>query len=335
MKNRQFIISIALGFILILCPGCYTNEKIEITTPETMDIYIPGIIQNPIIQAHPDRNIKIEISSNMYCSYFLVRPTGSNIWVPLGLDYRHNSHYGTKIVLGSGYALAGIGTAGLIGSVIPLIAGNDSPSIGVIAGGSGGVALVGVGLGLPAQVRMRQTAYDYNFGYVKKQFIELPHLSTTLLHPNPEKNTFEQTQTSKPERKKASSGTEMANIQVVGSKAKKSRSDFAQMISGTYTGSGKLLLNGKQDDYFSEIKVVIEKIDRTHVSVRIIENDEDFFETPLTYQVLTTKKGEYYLSIEKLPEAKISITKSGLMSFLHPKVYIDNQLYTLSISAKK
>lgn len=335
MKKIHFILSLTLGVILILCPSCYTTEKIDIKTPETADIYVPGTIQNPTIQAQGNKSTKIEISSDMYCAYLLVRPTGIDTWIPLGLDYRHNSHYGTKIALGTGAVLAGTGTAGMVGSLVPIIAGNDSPTIGAIMGAAGAATLIGVGMGFPAQVRMRQTAYDYNFGYVKKQIIELPKLSATLLHPNPVKNTPEQSQSGRSERKKATSGKDISERQIVGSKAKRSRSDFAQIIAGTYIGSGKLLLKGKQDDFFPEIKVIVEKIDRTNVSVRIVESDEDFFETSLPYQVSTTKKGEYLLSIKNLPEAKIIITKNGSMTFLHSKVNIDNQIYTLSISAKR
>lgn len=57
--------------------------------------------------------------------------------------------------------------------------------------------------------------------------------------------------------------------------------------------------------------------------------------SPLIYEVHINKNGAYLLNIEKLPEAVIQITKNGKMTFTHPKVNIDNQIYTLEIIGAK
>ena len=132
---------------------------------------------------------------------------------------------------------------------------------------------------------MRQTSYDYNFGYDKVQVFEIPNLSTTILNPDPEKEMFNSNSNSQSSRKKASSGKKVTK-ENKGSKAKKSRADLAKNIEGTYRGNGKLLLGKTQDDFFSNISVILERVDKNHVNVTVIENDEEFFETPLLYTCL-------------------------------------------------
>ena len=87
---------------------------------------------------------------------------------------------------------------------------------------------------------------------------------------------------------------DITDIQSVGAKAKRSRSDLAQIIAGTYTVSGKLLLKGKQDDFFPEIKVIVEKIERTHVSVRIVESEEKFLNHLSHIKFLQQRKGSIF-----------------------------------------
>ncbi len=79
----------------------------------------------------------------------------------------------------------------------------------------------------------------------------------------------------------------------------------------------------------------MKRIDKRHVSVRIIESDDDYFEAPLEYEIHVNKNGGYDLNIENLPEASIKITQNGKLTFKHKKVNIDNQIYTLEITAQK
>lgn len=190
---------------------------------------------------------------------------------------------------------------------------------------------------MPADGRMKQTAYDYNFSYDGKQRIEIPNLSKTLLHPDPPKGYDEKADEGNKGlgRKKASSGKESVQETSVGTKVSASRSDHGKKIEGTYKGSGTLLSGKNVEDKYSEIDVVIERIDKTHVSVRIIESDEDYFDSPLIYTINKNKNGSYTLGIDKLPDAAITISKSGKLTFKHEKVNIDNNVYTLSIDAVK
>lgn len=111
----------------------------------------------------------------MYCGYILVQSADSDIKVPIGLDYKTNRHIGTKAALYTGYTLGGVGAGGAvlgIGCMIAAAIGGDSEStdlFGLAAGASAGVGLVGAAIGGPAQIRLIQTSYNYNFGYEKSK----------------------------------------------------------------------------------------------------------------------------------------------------------------------
>ncbi|MDE5786060.1 MAG: hypothetical protein K2H98_05945 [Duncaniella sp.] len=178
--------------------------------------------------------------------------------------------------------------------------------------------------------------YDYNFGYVKKQTFNLPELSMTLINPNPTKEELSAPATVKQERKKATSAKVAASTDKGGSKVNRSRTDISKKISGEYVGKGKLLLKGSVDETYNSMVIMVESTDKNHVSVRILEGGEDFFEEPLIYTVKADKKGGgFSLVIDEVPEATIKISKAGVLSFNHKNVNIDNVIYTLTISGNK
>lgn len=329
-----------MGLICLLT-GCSTTEKISIYAPSGTKIYTPNNIYAPNGMTTPSGIIDVAIPSDMYCGYILVQSADSDIKIPIGVDYKINHHTGTKAALYTGGLFSCIGLGGCIGGGILMLAGESDTGGSVI--GAGGVgALIGAAFGAPSQARLRQTSYDYNFGYEKRQHVNIPALSFKLLNPNSPKEgdntTTEKTELASP-RKKASSGKDITqetpSTTTNSSKVNKSRSDNARKIEGRYNGNGKLLLGKNIDEIYREIYVLIERIDKNHVSVRIIESDEDYFDTPLVYEIQKGQKGDYKLIIEKLPEAVIQITDSGKLTFNHKKVNIDNIIYTLEIIAEK
>lgn len=166
----------------------------------------------------------------------------------------------------------------------------------------------------------------------------MPNLSPTLLHPNNPKG-YKKEDASRKEsstrRKKATSGNDVKQEIISSSKVNKTRSDHSKKVEGEYKGSGILLFGKNIDEKYSEIAVIMKRIDKRHVSVRIIESDDDYFEAPLEYEIHVNKNGGYDLNIENLPEASIKITQNGKLTFKHKKVNIDNQIYTLEITAQK
>lgn len=334
--------SIIIYFVMmVLITGCTTTEKFTVSAPAGTKITLPmeGIVEP---QAGTEGKQKVTIPSEGYCGYVFATPPGSNIKIPMGLNLKRNNHQGLKATCRIGFTLALTGLTGAVGGGLPILilgaATEDDDNIllgAAVEGASAALVGLGLAMGAPAQSRLRQTAYDYSFSYEKNQNLEIPLLSSTLLNPNPEKNASTNYKGSSSTRKKASSGSTSAASSSKGSKVSKSRSSSANKIVGTYTGTGQLLKNKHQEEFYSNINIIVSQEDKNTVTVRIIEDGEDFFEEPLVYTVTTDKKGNYQLKIDKIPEAVITITKSGSLSFTHPKVNIDDTMYNLTIKANK
>lgn len=334
---------------MVTLTGCTTTEKFYVYGPDGTTIYTPYNRVTPQGSMSRSNKIEIEVPSDIYCGYILVQPTDYDIKIPIGIDYKICRHTGTKAALYTGGALTSVGSgAAMIGSIAMLAAacggdGDDSDSFGMVAGVGGAIACIGAGIGFTSQNRLRQTAYDYNFGYEKQQRIEIPQLSFTLLNPNKPKGYIEQVQTvtkSSSSRSKASSGKDIkngygSNSPTKGSKVNKNRIKNSRNIEGIYKGTGSLLEGTKINENYPDIEISIKKIDQNHVSVNIIENGEEYFDAPLVYKIIINKNKEYDLYIDKMPEAKIHIYKNGKLRFNHKKVNIDNKIYTLDIKATK
>lgn len=333
---RVFIYIVAI----IVISSCTTTEKFYINVPEETNISLPmeGNIEK---QNNNKMERKITIPSEGYCGYVLANVPGSSTPIPLGLNLKKNKHTGTKALLGGAYVLTGAGLGGLIGGTITVIGASankdeDVQSVGgAIVGLSAGVAAIGAGMGITSQSRLRQTSYDYSFGYEKHQKLDIPQLSTTLINPNSAKDTPVNQDEKKSIRKKATSDNSTQTKSSVGSKVNKSRSSLANKVIGNYKGTGRLLRNEIQEDFYSKIEIDITPIDKNTVKVRIIEGGEDFFEEPLIYKVSNDKKGNYQLNIEKIVGAVITITNTGVLNFNHPKVNIDDTMYNLVIKANR
>lgn len=335
-------ILLVIGLILSIT-GCSTTEKFNVYAPKGTKIFTPDNAVSPRgVTTYSDK-VNIEVPSDMYCGYVFIQPSESNVKIPIGLDYKINKHTLTKASFYTGATLASIGLgATFTGCLGVIITADDEDDLlatyGIITAAGAATAGIGAAMGAPSQARLRQTAYDYNFGYDKNQRISIPTLSFSLLHPNPSKS-----QINKPlkpskssNRKKASSGKDIIPATSSSSStASPSRSDNAQKIQGKYTGSGFLLIGTGVDENYSEISVILERVDKNHVKARIIESDEDFFDAPLVYKIQKGKNGIFTLHIENLPDATIQINSKGKMAFTHKKVNIENKIYTLKIVAAK
>lgn len=341
MRLKEILL---ITWALLLITSCSTTEKFSVHVPAGTKIYTPDNTVTPIGIATNSDKVDVNITSDMYCGYILAQSAGSDRKIPIGLDYKIKRHTGTKVAATTGFMIFSMGVGATLTGVTGLaMAESDgdsdmSSSMGKIAAAGGAALLAGGGIYGSANECLQQTSYDYNFGYEKTQRVNMPALSFTLLKPNAPKG-YEKVSTEKKapstSRKKASSGKDVTPEITSSSKVSKSRSDYSRKIKGEYKGSGTLFLGENIDEKYPEIDVIMERIDKTHVSVRIIESDEDYFDAPLVYEIRSNKKGGYDLNIDKLPEAIIQITKSGKLTFKHPKVNIDNVIYTLEIIAEK
>lgn len=326
---------VLLLMVSILMTSCKTNEKFYVNSPVDATIYLPSQLSAPYNKVKGGSSAKIEIPSDGYWGYIVLKDNQTGLDIPVGMNVHYRSNIIPRTLTGTGYGLTIMGISGLIaGTVLVAAAGEDDDSlIGVsLVGGGAGASVIGLALGMPAQSRLKQLSYEYQFAYDKNQNVNISGLSTKLLREDFPKEVTE-IQTS-PKRKKATSGESTVSV-INSSKAKKSRGDLANNVVGTYQGTGNLLNGNITEELYNDIQVIIKRIDKTHVSVTVIENGEDFFESPLKYEISSKGKTGYRLTLDKLQDACIEISKTGLLTFIHKKVNIDNDIYTLSIKGKK
>lgn len=293
---------VLLVLSVITLHSCNSYEKMIITAPKESKVAYPiaGVKQKATTTANNDI-IKLSIPSEAYCGYIIVTDPQTGMEVPYGLNLKRKKYTGEYIK-----AFVGI-----------------FPPFSLM------------GFGYKSFDHIGDITRAEQFTYQKKQYVDYGQLSTTLLHPDPEKEAIVESVATTKERTKATSGTSVSSTTATGSKANKTKSDNAKKVSGTYNGTGKLLYGNKTDENYSDISIVVERIDKDHVSVIILESGEEFFSEPLIYTIASGKGNSYSLKIENVPEATMTIDSAGKCAFVHKQVIIDGEIYTLSINAAK
>lgn len=119
------------------------------------------------------------------------------------------------------------------------------------------------------------------------------------------------------------------------SKSTKTLKNYGKTLAGTYIGAGKLLQNESVIESYTNMKVTLKRVDNNTVTVEVIDNNgEEFFSSSSKYNISKSDNGGYVLHLEGIPSARISINNNTL-SYYHPKVNIDGEIYTLEISASR
>lgn len=262
MKLIKYIVIV---MITMLCmSSCKTTEKFSLRSTQNLEVYRPD---SKTVFAYLERGIpqKVEVKSTEYLGFVVAHDPVNGLDVPIGLNVHRGNQNGKKALkicyttcaLGLGGSIIGAASA----SILPMVL-------------CGGIGLTGIPAILVSEARNQQLAYDYEFEYDKTQTIDISGLSPTLIHPNaPKENPL----TVKTSRRAKASSSEPVSTTPSSSKARKSRKNLSSIVEGTYRGSGKLLLNKAVDETYSDIMLIIEPIDKTQVSVRIVESGEDFF----------------------------------------------------------
>lgn len=330
----KYIYIIAI-LIITLLSSCSTMEKCTVYGTPGTKIYTPNKTELATIPQSGKTSIKL--NSGSYYGFLLTKDEATKSWVPFALDVKKKKHYGTKFASGLGYTLTGIGLiASLTGATAGLI-NSDSSIAGPAACGGLGILAIGMPMGIVASNRMGQLCYQYNFGYHKHQHTNSDLKFTNYIKPQYDEPIKENSL----RRNKAKSGSSKSNQEEVGnnqqiSKAKSRKSPALQVI-GEYTGSGTLSNGYDTPEKLGSIKIVIIQNLRFKdtVKVDIYEDGELFFETEELYKVTKKPNNKYVLTHTNIPSAIFEITNNGTFSFTHPKVFIDDANYTLSIKGKK
>lgn len=332
----KFIKTILYIGALVLMASCSTTTKVMVKAPAGTSITLPDYQKG--IQNSKNNDIELNIQDDTYYGYALAT-TPSGLTMPFGLDVHEKNYPFEHLAKWGGVCVAAAGLfMDLVGTIIFIAANEDEDMQQVAAwdflvpGLSG--AVVGAGVGWPASERVGQLSHAYNFTYDKNQTLNLPQLSTTLLHPDAPKNAPAPV-VEQPKKKKAVSAETVAPSEESAGKVKKSIADAAKKVAGTYSGKATLY-NGKNiEEEYGQVELVIERIDKQTVTVQVIESDEEFFENPVTYTVVSDKKGGYILTNPSVATCKITISKDGKLEYTHPRVEIDDVMYTLKASASK
>jgi len=327
-----------MAFAVVLS-SCSTTEKFSIYAKPGTEIYSPGASAPAVVPASGE--LKMEVPSDGYYGYMLSRAPGEKTIVPFGLDCRHSSHSGTKFARAAGYVLTIAGLGALLGGGIGVLGADsneDEESSTVfadVAAIGGASVLIGCAIGMPADSRLKQTSYKYNFAYNRKQFVIQNIPLTPLVRVDDTKDSSSDSVVSVRRKAKARVQGSPSSKSPAVTKVKRGIKDAGASVSGRYVGSGTLYKKTSVVEEYASVEVVIERVDDNKVKMQVIESGEDYFEEPLLYDVVKNKDGSYKLTIKDIHSATMKIDSKGRLKFVHDKIYIDDDMYRLAISADK
>ena len=344
MKLLHKYISAALACAMLA--SCTTTQTINVTGLAGTEIYTPNYVKVGTINNLGTTEITLD--SDAYYAYLLSKAEGSNEYIPFALDYKNHSYAATKMAYGAGYTIASIGLMAALGGTIALcvatgVEDEDMQGIsGTIFGIGGLVALAGAGIGMPADSRLSQIDHAYQFKYLPKQSTNQDFTFT-----KPKFNTVSQTKKEVPnvESKKATQETKDSSVsskslktststKKLNDKSTKSFKNHGATVEGSYIGTGSLSMGGQIIESYKDIAVKIVRVDDNTVTVNVTEsNGVDFFNEPATYTIKKDANGNFTLTHDDIAKATIKIDRNKKAIYLHPRVNIDGDIYTLKITA--
>lgn len=321
MKYIKYTIVTLLCIIIV---SCTTTQKISIQGKPGSEIYSPDMSRLGII--NETGSVEIKLPSDGYYAYLLSHDKESEQLIPFALDYKNNNYYGTYFVKHFGNSLGIAGTTSLLMSTIILLAGGEDIAIPFLFAGIG---LDAVGLPLMlAGSRTEQTQYEHKFKYSSRQKTNQDIEFVPVKDNGLKKETTESAViASKVIDKKVTSNGEKYSVS-----KRKIKKTFS--IHGSHKGTGVLCLDNDIVENYGNIVIEIEKISNEKVFVSVYENGEQYFNAKSIYKI-ENNKDTCILSMEDIPSATIIIDKNGNMEYIHPKVNIEDGIYTLKISVNK
>ena len=307
-------------FLFSFMSSCIMSQDVVINGTPGTEIYSPSMEKIATVQS--DGKTTVKIHDDEFYSYLMSHEPNSQLFVPFALDYYECENYsGTRTATGIAAFVAAI-IGGLTFhewyGIIPAFAGIGILYYSIVRN------LIG---GLPYYYEYKYSRYqrtneDFKFAPIVDNGIKKSDCSSA--------NREDTSDGIKQDKKGNASITDVNSSSTA---ARRKSIDFAQVVSGTYLGNGTLLYNGSTIESYSSIEVVIDRKTKNTVNVRVIESGEAFFGSELEYPVKRVDDG-YELKLIGISNAVISIDNNGNLSFYHPKVNIDGELYTLNINAK-
>lgn len=333
---KKIIGFLFVTFSVLLLGACSTSQKVTIQGVPGTEIYSPTMNRLGVIGSNAQ--VTLKISSDDYFAYLMSRNASSNELVPFALDYKNHSYVGTHVTAWVGLLAATFGAStALVGGALEFGGGGEDFAVPMMAAG-GGALLLGGAIGGSAYYRSNQTQYVHKYKYLSVQitnqdlqFVKIVDSGYNKAIHNDGMNESVTTTSVSPSNSVTSSTVARRKSSV----SKRTLIDNAKLVSGTYSGTGYLSQKGKIIEEYANTKVVVLRIDNNTVNVDVIESGESYFSTKNKYQVTKKGKNTYVLSLKGIPDAFITIDNAGHLTYIHPKVNIDDEIYTLNITATK
>lgn len=332
---KNIIKFLSLAAAILLFHSCTTSQTISIAGTPGTEIYTPDKDKIAVIPA--TGKAKVRIPGDVYYAYFMSHQVGSNEFVPFALDFNRCNYTGKRAARILSYPAAALGVI-MVGLGAANTVGEEDGSLrGPFIGGGTIITAAGITSAIALHKQLKQTQLRYRYKYLSSQST---NEDFTFTHPID--NGFIRTVKNEPQRIETYQGnteeTPVATATAARRREKTSAAtrnlrDYGQQVSGTFIGTGKLLLAGEEVESYTDIKVVIKRVDKNNVLVEVYESGEPFFNAADKYSVKRNGKKKYMLSLKEIPSATISVSNQKNMVYLHPKVNIDGEIYTLSITA--
>lgn len=309
-------------FSVLLLSSCSTSQEVTIQGVPGTEIYSPGMEKLGVVGTNA--KVSFKVSSDDYFAYLLSRNAGSNEFVPFALDYTDLGYTGTEVAAYLGIAVA-------VGGYFSYLFLDVSP----LLYGMGTLSAVST---VPLFMRLCQTQYKYRYKYQSAQSTNQDFMFAKIVdtgYKETLQNSAEMKNVPPTANKQNSSVASSTVARRKSSVSKRTLNNNAKAVSGTYSGTGYLAQKGKVVEEYSTVKVVVSRVDNNTVNVDVLESGESYFSTKNKYQVKKKDKNTYALSLRGIPDAFITIDNAARLTYVHPKVNIDGEIYTLNITAKR
>lgn len=325
----KYIKTIFAMTVMAMLSSCYTSSKFIVEAVPGTEILTPD--RMPVAVADNQGKAKVTISDDEFYAFLLSHQPGAQDYIPFALDYKYKSYTGTRAQYGLGWFLACGGMIPTIAGAIAVATGSDDVALPLIGVGTA-MMVAGMGIGFPANCRSDQRNQDNQYKFLSQQRAnqDLPITVPLLVSENVSRE--------KPVQNiqvVAASDSSTVSTREIGQRSNKTLKDYGTQLQGTYIGTGKLTKGKDTIETYDNITVVITRMDKVMVLVNVVEsNGEPFFPSESQYKVDKKSNNSFELTLEGINSAKIKIDKDRNCLYLHPRVNIDGDLYTLSIDAK-
>lgn len=349
MKNNILVGALSCVVVSLVISSCaaYKYQQINVKAKPGTIVSTPSRAQTWV--ALESGNVTIKLPRDAYYAYMWASPAfDSDVSVPFALDYKDRRYAELDVMEYSGMGLTAAGLIPVLAGTIALGAGDEGVGPSLFAGG-GISALIGSGLGAAGGIPKMRMQMKYHFEYASVQ-----NANTDLHLTKPVMDYVEDRPKAKGESAYGTETSEVPSKSVFGAQktTKSSRSVSGKTstsrsahsikkadVSGSYTGSGQLFKGNDVIESYSNIKIVIKSAPNQpqgKVVVNVLEsNGGEYFSEPSVYYVKADAKGECVLVHGDISSATITIYSDGRITYNHPLVEIDGEIYNLKISGKK